>query len=341
MRIGIAPWGADLDEWVAAAATADRGSIDDVWTSELHRSPFVPLAAAATATDRLGLGTAIALAFVRSPFAAALSALDLDELAGGRVRFGVGTGVQRLIEDWHHRDFSPPVGRMRSWIAAFRSVVERAHLGEPIILDDAHEPLRVRGYQRPYPPTRPTIPVYLASVGQKLTRLAGEVADGWISHELTSPQLLTETIVPQLEAGLAAAGRRRDELDVVVSACCVIDDDDPDAARRTAAHTVAFYASVRTYAPMFAAHGFGDQATAVQAAFRADDTAAMVAAVDDEMVDTFTLAGTTDHVRERLARLDGLADAVKLSPPTYLVPPAVTRAAQRRTLAAFGGVPCS
>lgn len=338
MRIGIAPWGAHLDEWVEVARHADDRGLADVWTSELHRSPFVPLAAAATATTRIGLGTGIALAFTRSPFSAALAALDLDELSGGRLRFGIGSGVRRLVEDWHGRPFDQPVERLRDWIAAFRAVVEGAHRGEPMATDGTHESLAVRGYERPYAPARPTIPIHVASVGPLMTRLAGEVADGWISHELTSPAMLRETTMPRLDEGLERSGRTRDDLDVVVSACCVIDDD-ADRARRTAAHTVAFYASVRTYEPMFADHGFGEAARAVQTAFRAGDVPAMVAAVPDEMVDTFTLAGTADEVRGALGRFDGLADAVKLSPPTYFVDAETTRRCQTRTLATFGGQP--
>jgi probable F420-dependent oxidoreductase len=336
MRMGIAPWGADLDEWVGAAVAADRAGMTDVWTSELHRSPFVPLAAAAGPTSGIALGTAIALAFVRSPFAAALAALDLDELAGGRLRFGVGTGVKRLVEDWHGRPFSPPRQRLEEWITGFRTVVAGAHRGDPLEVEAELEPLHVRGYQRPYPPQRDAIPVYVAAVGPRLTALAGEVADGWISHELTSPQQLRERTWPALESGLAAGGRQRGDLDVVVSACCVIDDDRAEA-RRTAAHSVAFYASVRTYQPLFEEHGFGAQAAAVREAFRAGDVPAMVDAVDDEMVDTFTLAGRPDDVRRGLQRFEGLADAVKLSPPTYFVEPEVTRAAQTRTLATLGG----
>jgi probable F420-dependent oxidoreductase len=336
VRIGLAPWGATLDEWVEVARRAEQAGLDRVWTSELHRSPFVPLAATATATERVGLGTAIALAFPRSPFSAALAALDLDELSGGRLTFGVGSGVKRLVEDWHDRDFDPPVARMREWIAAFRTVVAGAHTGERLTSPGEHESLDVRGYQRPYLTVRSRIPVHLASVGPRMTVLAGEVADGWISHELTSPDLLRDHSLPRLEEGLERAGRNRDDLEVVVSACCVVDDD-ADRARRLAAHTVAFYASVKTYEPMFADHGFGDAAQQVQAAFRAGDRAAMVDAIPDAMVDTFTLAGTADDVRTSLKRFDGLADAIKLSPPTYLDDPVTTRAAQDRLLATFGG----
>ena len=291
----------------------------------------MPLAAAAPATQQIGLGTAIALAFVRSPFATALSALDLDELSGGRLRFGVGTGVRRLVEDWHGQPFDRPTARLREWIEVFRAVVERAHVGEPIEAGGQLVTTGVVGWQRPYPPPRPSMPVFVASVGPRLTELAGEVADGWISHELTSVQALETFVVPRLEAGLSRAGRRRSDLEVVVSGCCVIDEDRA-AAEHLAAHTVAFYGSVRTYEPFFEAHGFGDEARRIQQAFGDQDTAAMVAAVSPEMVRAFTFAGTVDDVRKRLAGFDGLADAVKLSPPTYFVPPDATRAAQQSTL---------
>src|SRR5207244_425485 len=95
---------------------------------------------------------------------------------------------------------------------------------------------------------------------------------------------------------------------------------------------VSFYASVRTYQPFFAWHGFEAEAVAIQERFRAGDEKGMVDACPDEMVDALSLAGTASDVRKALSGYDGLADGVKVSPPTHLVPPEVTRAVQHRIL---------
>jgi alkanesulfonate monooxygenase SsuD/methylene tetrahydromethanopterin reductase-like flavin-dependent oxidoreductase (luciferase family) len=164
-----------------------------------------------------------------------------------------------------------------------------------------------------------------------MTRLAGEIADGWLGHELGSPGHLRDVLLPNLEKGLARSGRARDDLEVIASACCVIDAD-ARQAKRWAAGLVAFYASVRTYQPFFAYHGFEAEAVAVQERFRAGDERGMTDAVGDEMVDALTLAGTPEDVRAALERYDGIADGVKLSPPTHLVSAEVTRQAQAAIL---------
>lgn len=335
MRLSYGPWGETLDEQVAAATAAEDGGFETVWTSELHRSAFVPAAAIGAATETVGVGTAIAWAFVRSEMTTALTALDLDELTGGRFVLGLGSGVRRLVEDWHGVEFGKPVTHLRETVAAVRAVVEGAHRGEEIALDGEEVALRIRGWRRPFPPTRPSVPVYLAAVGPMMTALAGEVGDGWISHELGSPAWQREHALPALDKGARAAGRDPGEVTRVVSACCV-PHDDAAQARRWAAGLVAFYATVSTYADFFAFHGFGDQAAAVRERFRGSgDAATMADAVPDEMVDAFTFAGTPDDVRRRLAEYDDVADVLKLTPPTHDVDAEVTRTVQHAILEMF------
>ena len=336
MRLGYGIWGQTLAKLQEAARAAEDAGFDTVWVSELHRSAMGSAAAAITATDRVRVATGIALAFVRSPMITALEALDLDELSNGRFVLGLGSGVKRLNEDWHNVPFGKPAPHLRETIEVIRRFVAESHLGRPIEIEGEYEPFRLRGYQRPLPPVRPEIPLYVAAVGEYTTRLAGEVADGWIAHELGSPAYLEQAILPNLQRGLARSGRPREAFDVVASACCVIDDD-ARQAKRWAAGLVAFYASVRTYNDFFEFHGFLDEAMAIQERFRAGDEQGMVDACPNEMVDALTLAGSPDEVRSRLKDYVGLADAVKLSPPTHLVSEEVTRHAQREILEHLAG----
>ncbi|HVL80546.1 MAG TPA: LLM class flavin-dependent oxidoreductase [Actinomycetota bacterium] len=331
MRIGYAPWGESLQELTDAARAAEDAGFSDVWVSELHRSAFVPAAAIATRTSKVRVGTAIALGFVRSPMTTALTALDLDELTGGRFVLGLGSGVQRLNVDWHNARFGKAAPHLRETIEVIRLVMAGAHRGEPISFEGKWERIALRGYERPFPPVRESVPIYIAAVGDVMTKLAGEVGDGWIGHELGSPSYLSERLVPNLSAGLERGGRARDALDVVASACCVIDDDSRQA-KRWAAGLVAFYASVRTYEDFFDFHGFLTEARRIQERFRNGDEQGMVEACPDEMVDALTLSGTPEEVREKLGRYEGLVDAMKLSPPTHFVPPEVTRSSQKAIL---------
>jgi len=336
LRLGYGPWGETLGEMVEAACAAEDGGFASVWTNELHRSAFAPAAAIACATESATVGTAIALAFVRSEMTTALTALDIDDLSGGRFVLGLGSGVQRLNTDWHNTTFGKPATHLRETVSLVRLFIERAHLGDPLDSTGEYHDVHVRNYQRPFPPARPTIPVYLAAMGPGMTRLAGEVADGWIAHELGSPQFLQERTLPRLLEGMRGAGRDETAVTRVVSACCMPHSDGAQA-KRWAAGLVAFYASVRTYTDFFAFHGFEQEAVAIQDAFRAGDIDAMLAACPDAMVDTFTFAGTPDEVRRGLQRYEGIADVLKLTPPTHFVDPEVTRLAQRTTLELFAG----
>src|SRR5690606_29985133 len=147
--------------------------------------------------------------------------------------------------------------------------------------------IRLRGYERPHTPVRSSIPVYLGAVGPQMVRLAGEVADGWLAHELGSPAHVRAHVLPNVADGLKQRGRERRDIDLVASGCCVVRPAGREALRRTAG-LVAFYASVRTYTEFFESHGFGDEARRVQGLFRDGDIEGMIAAVPDEMVDAVT-----------------------------------------------------
>lgn len=326
-RITTMPWGETMAELADAARAADDAGVTGLWTAELHRTATVPAAVLAQSSTTATVGTGIAWAFCRSPMMTALTALDLDELSGGRFVLGLGSGVRRLVEDWHGMPFDRPVQRLAQTVDVIRAVVAGAEDGVPIQAGGDLAAIRLRGWERPFPTARRRIPIYLAAVGPKMCQLAGRTADGWLGHELGSPRYLREVILPEIDAGLRAAGRDRRDIDVVASACCVIHPDGREARRR-AAGLVAFYASVKTYADFFDFHGFGAEAAAVRAAFREGDVHAMRDAVPDEMVAALTLAGTAEEVQAGLAAYAGLADAIKLSPPTHHVEPTVTREAQ-------------
>ena len=334
MRVALGPWGESIDELLSAAKAAEAGGFETAWFPELHRTAFMPAAAAAAVTSQISLGTGIALAFVRSPLTLALTALDLDEVAGGRFILGLGSGVARLNKDWHNAHFGRPVRHLRETVSIVRRVVATSHDDQPIEIDGVDERIRLRGYRRPFPPSHNEIPIYIGSMGPKMSRLAGEIADGWIALEIGSPWHFRSEILPQIETGLRETGRGRKSIKLVASGCCVVHPDSHEAKRRMAG-LVAFYASVRTYTALFAWHGFESEALAIQERSRLGDTAGMIDACPDEMVDAFSLAGTPDHVRKKLAEYEGIVDSVKLSPPTHHVSPQVTREAQESILELF------
>lgn len=329
MRITYAPWGESIAELRDVGRRAEQAGAEVLWVPELHRSATVVAAALASATHRAQIGTGIALAFTRSPLVTALEALDLDELSDGRFLLGLGSGVQRLNEDWHNARFGKPVGHLRETVRDIREFWRTCATGEAIDLPGEWEPMRIHGYRRPFSPLRTDIPVYLAAMGPAMTRLAGAVADGWISHELCSPRYLADRVLPELDTGIAATeGKKRTDLDVVVSACCSVAGDERTAAER-ASGVVGFYASVRTYADFFDFHGLAEEQQRVIEAFRAGRGAGdLASAVSPGMVQAVTVAGTREQVARRIGEYEGLADSVKLSPPTTGLTANETRASQ-------------
>lgn len=317
--LGLCAFGPSLGDMVAAAAAADRHGFDAVWTSELYnRSATVTLAAFAGATARCRIGSGVMYGVGRSPLMLAAEARDLDELSGGRMVLGLGNGTRRMISDWHGLDGSAPAVRMEELVGLVREIW--AVHERPVDHDGRFYRMRFRALEDLVGAPPRAIPIVVAGANPRMVEAAGRVADGVLAHTLCSPKYLQEVVRPALERGARVAGRDPREVRLITyTLACA--GEDREQARADAAAMIAFYGSVRSYAPLFAIHGFGPQAEAIQAAFRAGDAAAMVAAVTPAMVDALAVAGTPDEVRAGLARFDGLVDEVVLSPPSFRVPP--------------------
>ncbi|MCH8920203.1 MAG: LLM class flavin-dependent oxidoreductase [Chloroflexi bacterium] len=330
LAVGVAP----AEEIARLARQAEDAGFDTLWAPEMSHEPFLPLAAAATSTSRIQLGTSIALAFVRSPWVTALSALDMDILSGGRFILGLGTGLKRLNERWHGVAYGKPTPHIKECIQVIRLITENAHLGRPIRFSGQYYDLDIQGWQRPYPPQRERIPIFLAGVREGMIRTAAESADGLLGHAIYSLPWIRQTVLPSVARGLAQAGRERNQFHICLSVCCAVSRDGA-AARRAAAATIAFYATVKTYEPVFAA--FPSEYRRIQEADFKGDTAAMVDAVSDEMIDAFAVAGTPEETRGKLEAYAELADSICLQPPDQLIDPAETEVYRQALLATFGG----
>ena len=326
MKLSFGPWGETLDEFVDAGIEGEKKGFETLWTSELHRTPFVPLTALATKTSRIKLGSGVALAFLRSPLTLALTALDLNEISNGRFILGLGSGVKNLNEYWHDVRFGKPVKHIEDVINICRMVIKESHIN-PIKYDGEEKRISLVGFDRPFVPKETSIPIYMGSVGPLMTKKCGEIANGWISHELCSPQYLESNIIPKLEEGCSGSSLPK----IVVSGLTVVDEDEKKA-KRIAAGTVAFYASVKTYDEFFTNHGFGTEAAKIRQLFKNSDIKGMIDSVPDEMVDVFAIAGNRDFVSESIKRYGDIVDEIKLTPPTHYVKEEETRLAQKSIL---------
>lgn len=331
-RYGLTIGPGPAAEVARTAAQAEAAGFEALWTAEMFHDPFLPLSAAATATTSIGLGTSIALAFVRSPWVTALAALDLDVLSDGRFILGLGTGLKRFNERWHGVAYGKPTPHIKEVIQLVRLISENAHRGEPIKFRGQFYDLDIQGWRRPLPPVRPRFPIYLAGVREGMIRTAAQVADGLLGHPIYSLRWIREVVIPSLARGLRDADRARDDFRLCLGVCCAIDSDVP-RARRAAAATIAFYATVNTYEPLFA--GFGAEVQRIQQAALRNDTVAMIGAVTGEMIDAFAATGTADDVRKKVGEYLSLADSVILSPPDQLVEPSETERYRALLIDAF------
>lgn len=317
-------------EWTALPDEARRleaAGYDGAWTAEVSHDPFLPLAVAAGATSRMSLGTAIAVAFARSPMTMAYVANDLQAASRGRFILGLGSQVRAHIT----RRFSMPWGRaapqMREYIGALRAIWASWNDGRP--LDVRGEYYRhtlmtamFRPAPNPYGPPR----VFLAAVGTGMTRVAGEVADGLVVHGFTTERYLREVTLPALAEGAARAGRPRGDIEVTCPGFVVLDDGGAEVAARITAvrRQIAFYGSTPAYRPVLALHGWGELADQLHALSVTSDEgrwAAMGELIGDDVLSAFAVIGRPQDVGAELKRRYGdVADRVTVPGASGLPP---------------------
>ena len=311
----IVSGGSGLGEIVDSARAAEAAGFASAWGTEFYdRSATISLAAMAHATERIGIGSAIAYAFGRTPVVLAVEARDLDELSGGRLVLGLGTGTRRMQQDWHGLDGEHPASRMEELVPLIRRLW-RLHEG-PVDHEGRFYRLHVHPTANVGPPLRTDVPIYMAGVNPRMIEAAGRVGDGLVGHPLFTPEYVREVARPALAKGAERAGRDTSVPIAGYLTCSV--SADREAARNAARAVVAFNSTVKTYRVVHRLHGFEEHAERIRDRWMAGDFAAAIGEVPDEMLDTIALAGTPDEVRERFAeRWDGVYEHTLLWPPAF------------------------
>jgi probable F420-dependent oxidoreductase len=308
----------DLDG--ATARDQEERGYGGTFTRETNGDPFLPLAAAAVTTRRIELGTAVAIAFARSPMALAYTAHQLQAMTGGRFVLGIGTQVRAHVERRFAMPWGAPVARMRDHLAALRAIWESWRTGEPLAHRGPYysHTLMTPAF-RPPPHAHPDPPVLLAAVGPAMTELAATAADGLLTHPVADAAYLRAVTVPAVEVALTGGGRSREAFRLAGSVLVATGRDDRELAAATAAlrARVAFYGSTPAYRPVFAHHGWGDLADRLHALSVTRDPGrwdAMAALVPDAVVRTIGVvaepAALVGAVTERYA---GVLDRVCLA----------------------------
>ncbi|MDH2132816.1 LLM class flavin-dependent oxidoreductase [Sphingobium yanoikuyae] len=325
--------GADLS---ALAQSYEAAGVEGVWAPQIFGAPFTTLAAVAPATQRIKLGTGIALAFVRSPLETACSAIDLDLISNGRVVLGLGSSAQSQIEGSFGSAYGKPLAHMREIVGMIRAIVARGHTGELTELAGDYHRLDLSHFRLLHKPVRSDIPIVLPAVFQKACAQAAEIADGLLGHPLWNDAWIEREVAAQIKAGLDRAGRARKGFSLNISIFTAISDDRREAIEDCRG-TVAYYSQSPQYLRYFEEIGFGREASAIQAAFAQGDMAGMAAACSDEMVESIAVVGTVDEVRSRVARRAALADAITPVIPHYGLSPEKSAIYTQRIAETFYG----
>jgi probable F420-dependent oxidoreductase len=317
-------------------------------TAEVKHDPFVPLAIAAAATERIELGTSIAVAFARTPMNLAYIANDLQIVSKGRFLLGLGTQVKAHITRRFDMAWSGhPAPQMAEMIEAMHAIWHAWETGEKLDFQGdyySHTLMTPMFTPEPHPFGRPK--VFCAAVGAVMTEVTARVADGLLPHGFSTEQYFREVTLPAVEKGLARSGRSRDDFEISAPGFLVTGGTEEafNESKEAVRKQISFYGSTPAYKPVFEVHGWGelgDQLHRLSVSSDADKWDKMATLVDDDVLHTFAVVAEPDKVadailerygdvvdRLHLSRIAGLGDEQMQSILTQL------QAADRATLAA-------
>jgi probable F420-dependent oxidoreductase len=289
--------GVPLADTEALVRAAEETGYDDLWTGDTSGPDgFTPLALAAAWTQRMRLGTGIVNPFTRGPAVLAQHAAALQDASGGRFVLGLGSSSNVIVERWNGVPFEKPLSKVREAVERLRPVLagERG----------------MGGFKLEQPPTRP-VPIYVAALRERMLRLAGEVADGCFVNFL--PVSAVSTVVEQIRAGEAAAGKETGSVDVVCRFMNV--PQARDEAIGLARWMFAAYATVPVYTAFFRWLGWGEELDPMVDAWQAGDRQRALELVPDRLIDEVFVFGAPEEQHERLQRfVDGGITTPVLTP---------------------------
>jgi len=296
------------------ARAAEAIGFKGLWSSESVHDPFLPGALIAEHSQKLEFGTAVAIAFARSPATLAYTAWDLAQASGGRFILGLGTQVKAHIE----RRFGMPwpdsvTGKLREQIAAIRTFWDTWQNGTPLKFRGEYYKLSLMSpFFNPGPIEHPKIPIYLAGVNTGLAQLAGEVADGFQVHPFHSVRYLSEVLLPAIRRGADQAGRTSQQIKVAATAFIVTTPQEQAFVRQQ----ISFYASTPSYRGVMALHGWEATAEQLSGLAAQGKWGDMPALIDDDMLDTFAVVASPETLPAVLQfRYAGLVDRLSVYQP--------------------------
>jgi len=299
MQIDSGVMGVEVTQMARQAREAEALGYDGIWTAEAGHDPYLPCVIAAANTERVSIGTNVAIAFPRSPLVHAQIAWDLQAMSKGRFILGLGTQVKGHIERRYSTQWLPPGPRLREMVQLIRHIWDVWQNGtKPGFQGTYYQFSLMTPFFSPAPIEWPNIPIYVAGINPFMARTAGEMCDGFHIHPFHSIKYLQETILPNVQAGAAKAGRKREDCVLATSAFVITGRTraDVERARDPVRQQIAFYASTRTYGGVLRAHGWGDTSNRLSEKAAQGDWAGMASLITDEMLEVYAVQGTFDEL---------------------------------------------
>jgi probable F420-dependent oxidoreductase len=299
-----------LDLWSVAddARLLEEVGYDGLVVEETKDDPYAILTIAAGATERLGLGTAVAMAFPRSPTITALHAWTLQKYSRGRFTLGLGSQVRGHVMRRYGMEWHPPAAWMRDYVHAVRAVWACWQHGEPLDFhSDRYDLTLMVPLFDAGPIEHPDIPIHLAAVNPVMTSVAGEVADGVRPHPVCTPSYIRDVMLPAVRSGAERSGRPLDGFRVAMKPLVATarTDDELVAKVRDARARIAFYASTPGYAAAFEHLGLHDLAAEARMLSKRQEWETLPHLIDDDVLHQFVTIGTYDVIGDRLVERFG------------------------------------
>jgi probable F420-dependent oxidoreductase len=308
----IAP--ASLRDVPKIAQAADALGFDGLWTSETAHNSFLPLALAAAHTQKMSLGTSVAIAFPRSPMVTAQLAWDLAEQSEGRFILGLGTQVKAHITRRFSSVWDSPGPRLREYIQSLRAIWNTFQNNEPLKFEGEYYKFSLMTpFFTPGRIKTPDIPIYIAGVNPYLCGLAGELCEGFHVHPFHTVRYLREVVVPNIEKGAATTGRSRADVSLACGIFVVTGETERDIenAKGSIKAQIAFYASTPTYQPVLELHGWQDIGEQLNLLSRQGRWLEMANLISDEMLNDVAVVAPHDQLAQKVReRYEGLLDRI-------------------------------
>jgi len=319
MKVDGGIGGSSIPEIAKQARDLEDLGYDGIMTAETSHDPFLQLVIAAEHTERVELATGIAVAFARNPMTLANLGHDLQTFSAGRAILGLGSQIKPHIEKRFSMEWSHPAPRMRELILAMRAIWACWNDGEPLnFRGEFYRHTLMTPFFNPGPTGHGPPKVFLAAVGEHMTEVAGEVADGILIHGFTTERYVREVTIPAVERGLAKAGRSLEGFAVSGPLFVVTGttDEEIERAKTATRQQIAFYGSTPNYRPVLELHGWGDLQPELNALSKQGKWVEMGERIDDEVLSTFAVVASPDQIADELAgRFSGVVNRCSFYAP--------------------------